>query len=274
MSSDVAREKIVRYFPRKAQRMVPYTSHMKGRIRLPRKSSPAVEMQEREPKSGVILAGRRGGGLLPRELEHTMQTTGVLLVAVERGASLPNWIGHCQDRVSDVFLLVGNLEEPRDALLKRVEQRLTLLSESEPQRGLVVLVAEPSPASPEAEEARMQVADRLLGYLSKLGEGILLLLSDDTAPLESRVQLLSMAGTLAQQVRGTKLSISVRFGTQNACEPPQELFSLSHATARRTTRRPPPQSGQMPKPSMVPALHKTVHREPSVLPKRRLSNAS
>jgi hypothetical protein len=88
------------------------------------------------------------------------------------------------------------------------------------------------------------------------------------------VQLLSMAGTLAQQVRGTKLSISVRFGAQNTSEPPQELFSLSHTTSRRTTRRPPPQSGQMPKPSMVPALHKTLHREPSVLPKRRLSNAS
>jgi hypothetical protein len=199
-----------------------------------------------------------------------MQSTGVLLVAVERGASLPTWIGHCQDKVSDVFLLVGNSEESRDVLLKRVEQRLTLLSESGHRRGLVVLVADPSPASIDTEEARMQVADRLLGYLAQLGEGILLLLSEDSAPLESRVQLLSMAGTLAQQVRGTKLSISVRFGAQNTSEPPQELFSLSHSVGRRTSRRPPPQSGQMPKPSLVPTLHKTA----SVLPKRRLSNAS
>ncbi len=199
-----------------------------------------------------------------------MQPTGVLLVAVERGASLPIWIGHCQDKVSDVFLLVGNNEEPTDTLLKRIEQRLTLLSESEHQRGLVVLVAEPGYASPETEQMRMEVADRLLGYLAQLGEGILLLLSEDTASLESRVQLLSMAGTLAQQVRGTRLSISVRFGSQSSSEPPQELFSLTHSALRRTSRRPPPQSGQMPKPSMVPPLHKA----PSVLPKRRLSNAS
>jgi len=198
-----------------------------------------------------------------------MHTPGVLLVAVEKGASLPTWIGHCQDKVSDVFLLVSTIEEPRDALVKRIEQRLALLTESEHQRGLVVLVADPNPASAESEEARMQVADRLLGYLAQLGEGLLLLLTEDSAPLESRVQLLSMAGTLAQRVRGTRLSISVRFGAQGASEPPQELFTLAPAV-RRTTRRPPPQSGQMPKPSLIPPLHKV----PSVLPKRRLGNAS
>jgi hypothetical protein len=221
-------------------------------------------------KSGVILAERRGGGLLPRELEPTMQTAGVLLVAVERGAALPTWIGHCQDKVSDVFVLVGNTMEPTDALLRRVEQRLALLTDTEQRRGMAVLVAERGHASPEAEQVRAQVADRLLSYLARVGQGMLLLLTEESASLESRVQLLSMAGVLAQQVRGTQISINVRFGTQNGCEPPEEILSLGAIPMRRTSRRPPPHSGQMPKPSMVPSVHKA----PSLLPKRRMSNAS
>lgn len=198
-----------------------------------------------------------------------MQTAGVLLVAVESGAFLPPWLGHCQDRVSDVFVLVGNADEPADALLKRVEQRVSLLAESEHRLGLVVLVVEPGPASPEAASLRMRVSDRLLGYLDQLGEGMLLLLTEESASLESRMQLLSMAGNLAQQVKGTKLSVSVRFGSQHAQEPPQEILRLAQSPVRRTSRRPPPQSGQMLKPSIVPTLHKA----PSMLPRRRYSNA-
>jgi hypothetical protein len=242
---------------------------MAGRKHRRRKSSARIENEERELKSGVILAGLRGGGLLPRELESNMHTAGVLLVAAERGAALPTWIGQCQDKVSDVFVLVGNSQEPPNALLKRVEQRLSLLEESEHRCGLVVMIAEPGCASPETEQARMQVANRLLDYLSDLGEGTLLLLTEDGASLEGRIQLLSMAGTLAQQVRGTGILISVRFGSQHGCEPPQEIFGLSAHHARRSSRCPPPKSGQMPKPSIVPELHKV----PSVLPKRRLSNA-
>jgi hypothetical protein len=243
---------------------------MAGHRHSRRKRSERVEIEEHELKSGVILAERRGGGLLPRELEPTMQTAGILLVAVESGAALPLWIGHCQDKVSDVFVLVSNTDEPPDALLRRVEQRLALLAGSEHRRGLVVLVTEPSCASPEAEEARMQVANRLLGHLAQVGEGMLLLLTEESAPIESRVQLLSMAGTLAQKVRGTRLSISVRFGSRRDSHPPQEILGLAEPSARRTSRRPPAKSGQMPKPSMVPTLRKAT----SVLPKRRLSNAS
>ncbi|MGC4066151.1 MAG: hypothetical protein QM784_16210 [Polyangiaceae bacterium] len=157
--------------------------------------SEAVEENgQHDEGSGVILAERRGGGLLPRELEPNMQTAGVLLVAVEGGALLPTWIGRCQDRVSDVFVLAGSSEEPADALLRRVEQRVSLLTGGTANRGLAVLVTEGGPVSTAAEIARLRVAQALLQYLSTLKGGTLLLLTDEDAPLESRVQLLSTAG--------------------------------------------------------------------------------
>ncbi|HEY5956382.1 MAG TPA: hypothetical protein VIV60_07520, partial [Polyangiaceae bacterium] len=229
----------------------------------------SVENEERELKSEVILARHRGGGMLPRELEPTMQTAGVLLVAVERGAVLPSWIGHCQDKVSDVFMLIENNEEPRDALLRRVDQRLALLSDAEHRLGLMVLVAAPGNADEETESARVAVAERLLSYLSQLGEGTLLMLTDERAALDSRVQLLSMAGVLAQQLRGTKLSVSVRFGAQAFNEPPKEVFELAEPP-RRGSRRPPLKSGQMPKASLIPPIHKAL---PLLTPRRRFGTA-
>jgi hypothetical protein len=215
----------------------------------------------------TILAGRRGGGLLPRELEPNMQTAGVLLVAVEGGAILPTWIGRCQDKVSDVFVLAGSYEEPAEALLHRVEQRLTLLNRNGVERGLAVLVTEGGPVSTAAEIARLRLAQALLGYLSKLGEGALLLLTEEDAPLDSRVQLLSTAGNLAQQLRGTNISVNVRFGSLMDADPPPELLAMPQPPPlRRTTRRPPPQSGQMLKPELSPSLHKS----PSVMPRRKL----
>jgi hypothetical protein len=235
-----------------------------------KKRAARFENHGRELVSGVILARRPEARARPWGSESNMQTDGVLLVAVERGAALPTWIGHCQDRVSDVFVLVGNTDEPIDTRLKRLDQRLSHLAESEYRRGLVVIVAAPELATPEAEAVRMQVADRLLSRLTRLGEGKLLLLTDENASLDSRIQLLSMAGTLAQQVRGTKLSISVRFGARNESEPPPEIFGLADPPpTRRMTRRPPHESGPVPKPSFIPTLHKA----PAIQPKRRLSNA-
>jgi hypothetical protein len=199
-----------------------------------------------------------------------MQTAGVLLVVVEKGAVLPTWIGRCQDRVSDVFVVVGNAEEPADALLKRVEQRLNLLTGSEHQRGFTVLVAAGGRPSVEVEQSRIQVADRLQRYLAELGQGLLLLLTDESASLESRVQLLSMAGVLAQQVRGTRISINVRFGSLHGDVLPPELLASTEPPLRRASRRPPAESGQMLRPSAMPQLHKA----PTLLPKRRVGNAS
>jgi hypothetical protein len=167
-------------------------------------------------------------------------------------------------------MLIENNDDPRDALLRRVDQRLALMPEADSRIGLMVLLAAPTIADEATERARIAVAQRLLEYLTQLGEGTLLMLTDERAELDSRVQLLSMAGTLAQQVRGTKLSVSVRFGAQAINEPPKEVFELA-APSRRSSRRPPFKSGPMPKASMVPPLHKAA--PPLVPPRRRFGTA-
>src|SRR5512133_4101591 len=238
---------------------------MSGHKQSRRRGSSLTVFEEHELKSGVILVGRRRGEMLPREVEPSMQTAGVLLVAVERGAALPTWVGRCPERVSDVFVLVSNADEPAEALKRRREQRLHLLTESDYQRGLAVLVVGNGQTSTEAELSRRNVADRLLSYLAEVGQGMLLLLAAENASLEPRSQLLSMAGALAPEVRGTRIAISLRFGAEGDHEPPQEIVALAEPVTRRTSRRPPPQSGEMLR-ADLPQLHK-AH---SVTPKRRL----
>lgn len=224
------------------------------------------EFDEHELKSGVILVGRRREEVYPRQSEPTMQSSGVLLVAVERGAALPAWVGRCQDRVSDVVLLISNSDEAADALTKRIEQRAHLLPDSDHQRGLAVLVVDIAQLSADAARARREIADCLLSYLTHVGQGILLLLAEESASLESRAELLSMVGALAQEVRGTSISISLHFGKASETEPPKELLEVAEPAMRRTSRRPPPQSGEMPKAPALPHLHKAS----SMPPRRRL----
>jgi hypothetical protein len=240
---------------------------MSGRKHSRRRGSSLEEFEEHELKSGVILVGRRRDEeVYPRQSEPTMQSIGVLLVAVERGAALPVWVGRCQDRVSDVVLLISNSDESAAAMTKRIEQRAHLLTGSDHQRGVAVLVVDISQLTADATRARREIADCLLAYLTHVGEGVLLLLAEESATLESRSELLSMAGALAQKVRGTRISISLHFGKASEAEPPKGLLEVAESGTRRTSRRPPPQSGEMPKAPILPHLHKAS----SLPPRRRL----
>lgn len=216
-----------------------------------------VENDAHARNTEAILRGRRGGGLLPRELELNMQTAGVLLVAVENGANLPSWTARCQDRFSDVFVLAGIADEPADALLRRVQQRLSLLAPTPNGQGFAIFVTDRGTVSTAAEIARLRLAQAMLGYLSKLKRGTLLLLTDADASDTCREQLLAMVGNLSQQLRGTDISVSVRFGTTDDLEPPTELFSGMQPDIRKASRRPPPKSGQMLKHGFLPPLRKT-----------------
>ena len=244
--------------------------YMRKRSRGKKKNRVEGENVLSESDKKAILAGRRGGGSLPRELERNMQTAGVLLVVVESGAILPNWISRCQDKVSDVFVLAGSFEEPAEALLHRVEQRLLLLNRHGVERGLAVLVTKGAAVSTATEIARLRLAQALLRYLSHASEGYLLLITDENAPSESRSQLLSTAENLTQQLRGTNISVNVRFRSLSETAPPPELLTSSQSpSTRKATRRPPPKSGQMLKAELAPSLHKS----PSVVPRRKLSEA-
>lgn len=231
-----------------------------------KKTERTCEFPPHEPRTEAILAGRRGGGLLPRELELNMHTAGVLLVAVESGANLPSWTARCQDRFSDVFVLAGIADEPADALLRRVQQRLSLLTPTSTGQGFAIFVTDKGTVSTAAEIARLRLAQAMLGYLSKLKQGALLLLTDADVSDTCREQLLAMVGNLSQQLRGTDISVSVRFGTTDDAEPPAELFRGNQPQVRNASRRPPPKSGQMLKHGFLPPLHKTG----PVLPRRKL----
>jgi len=235
-----------------------------------KKTRAKVENAPQEQRSRAILPERRGGGLLPRELEPNMHTAGVLLVAVESGANLPSWTARCQDRFSDVFVLAGIADEPADALLRRVEQRLSLLNPTSTGRGFAILVTERGPISTAAEIARLRLAQAMLGHLARLRQGTLLLLTDEDASHDCRAQLLSMVGNLSQQLRGTDISVSVRFGTLTLAEPPADLFKQNQPSVRKASRRPPPKSGQMLKHGLVPPLSKG----PAVLVRRKVGEAS
>lgn len=212
--------------------------------RLPSRGERVRQLRTRLPE-------RRGGGYLPRELDGFMQPQGVLLVIVERGGALPNWVFHCQDRVSDVVVVASGPEDNCQAIEERVAQRLLVLRDSEDQLGVVVVVTAMGDRSREHIETRHSTAKAVIAHLEHQGHGRMVFLTDDDLSSEGRVELLSLASSLAQHLGSADVSITIRFGgAMDETLVGELLAPRVKASERRLSRR-PPRSGRHPKADAV-----------------------
>ncbi len=181
-----------------------------------------------------------------------MQSSGVLLVIVEPEARLPAWVGRCQDIVSDVVVLVAAAADDPLAFAERVVQRVNVIAESGEPIRFAVLVATDGDEPERTVSARQRICHALKPALSPAIEGQLLLLTDSRIGAGSRIELLSLAGSMAELFRGTQVAVSLRFGAADEADPPAELFLAPPPSEKRRSRRPPPKSGQMIKASVPP----------------------
>jgi hypothetical protein len=127
----------------------------------------------------------------------------ITLIVMEPGSL---WPGRACDQNN--VIAVGS--EARN-LLFRTRRRLDLLRSSGVKVREAVLACGDSSA-PGMDELRCELAHELLSALIEGGFGRLILTAADGVTIQQRRGLLALAGALSRRVRGTLITVSVRFG--------------------------------------------------------------
>jgi hypothetical protein len=140
----------------------------------------------------------------------------VVLVIMEHGSTWPSWVEECRTRTPDAIVIAQQNDEAPAELALRVMHRLGVLE----ARGRTVatsVLAAGDGSDDEIFEARCRVARALLDHMSSQGSsGGLVFAGHGAGYAEGRHELMSLAGTLMDQLAGTELSIGLRFGYADA----------------------------------------------------------
>jgi hypothetical protein len=154
------------------------------------------------------------------------------MIVMEPGSE---WPGHVGDSTNLVVL--GH--ETRD-LLGRTQEKLDVLHRSK-QTVRVAVLACNAATGDEASGRRAQLARTLLGPVTSTTCGRLILMASACAPLPLLQELLTLAETLAQDLRGTTVTVSVRFAQrpQSRAQVPR-LAHLEPSEIDRKTKRTSP----------------------------------
>jgi hypothetical protein len=141
-----------------------------------------------------------------------MSRSGVLFIVAETGGRWPRWVSDLQREVHDVVVVAGDPDGTPAELALRVLHRLESLESSERRTEQAVVLAGVSPSHDEVFEARCLIARALLKHMAPAGTGGLVYSAPSALPDDSRHELMALVGTLTEQLVGTQLSISIRFG--------------------------------------------------------------
>jgi hypothetical protein len=174
-----------------------------------------------------------------------MQSPGVLLLIVENGATLPPWLGSCQEKVSDTVVLVAAPDESTARFAARAIQRVVSLGDSDQRIQAAVLIPADAEVTAEVLLSRLEISQAILTHMARHGRGQLLLLTSRALHEAAQLQLLTLAGTLTERLHGTKMNVALRFGAATQAEAPHELVEGAPPSQRRSSRRPSSRSGPM-----------------------------
>jgi hypothetical protein len=155
-----------------------------------------------------------------------MNPAGILFVVVETGGQWPAWLSKLQRVVHDVVVVAADPDGTPAELALRVLNRLQSLEASKDHAQMAVVLAGTSSAHDEVFEARCLMARALLRHMAAEKTGKLVYSAGSRLPDDARHELMALVGTLTEQLIGTQMSISIRFGD------PED----SHAVARRPSR--------------------------------------
>jgi hypothetical protein len=179
-----------------------------------------LRLRQAVERSGPIVAD---GDRTPGGTEVHMAI--VTLIVMEPGSE---WPGHVGD--SEEVIALGNHETAAGTIGPRVD--------SLRRRGQVVRVAvmacSESEGSPSVTR-RSELAHELLAAVVGTGFRRLVLTASDAVSLSTRCELLSLAGALTQRLSGTKTTVSVRFGANEARDVGVRAPSRGFAGALRQT---------------------------------------
>ncbi|MGA7121759.1 MAG: hypothetical protein WBY94_16755 [Polyangiaceae bacterium] len=143
----------------------------------------------------------------------------VALVVMELGSEWPGWFGGCADVVA--------FSQGGEKLLRRTEEALGALRRGRQDISVAVFACNEHPEA-DLGGYRAQIAQALLSAVRGAPSGRLILTASDRAPARVRFELLSLAGALSENLRGTTATVSLRF-IESAREETSRARSLARA---------------------------------------------
>jgi len=145
-------------------------------------------------------------------MQHTDE--GLLSVVVlEAGSSWPPWLGEYQRHAPNSVVIAQSAGESPHEFALRIARRSDEIGAGDAAIHAALLIVRTGALDDESAGARKQVCASLLRVMVQKRQGELVLAADVGAGEDLRHELFALAGTLCDELRGTEVSVRVRFGS-------------------------------------------------------------
>jgi hypothetical protein len=134
------------------------------------------------------------------------------VVVLEHGSTWPPWLAEYQARAPNSIVVAQSADESAPTFAQRIARKMDEVATQDAAIHAGLLVSNGALDSLSIA-ARQEICCSLLRVMLKKQRGELVLASDVTAGDDVRHQLFALAGTLCDELGGTKVSVRVRFDT-------------------------------------------------------------
>jgi len=134
------------------------------------------------------------------------------VVVLEHGSTWPPWLAEYQAQAPNSMVIAQSADESASIFAQRIGRKMDEVGARDAAIHAGLLVSNGA-LDDAAVDARQAICDALLRIMLKKQRGQLVLASDVTAGDAIRHQLFALAGTLCDELRGTRVSVRVRFDT-------------------------------------------------------------
>ncbi len=155
--------------------------------------------------SGTIVPMAKALTLCARGAAEEIDIAVVSLVVMEPGSEWPRHFGHHSNLVA--------FSQKREKLLQRTQEELDTLRRGQQSVRVAVLACN-GDTDGEVDRYRTKIARTLLAAVMGTTFGRLVLSASCGASLRARQELLAIAGTLTEQLRGTSATVSLSFSEE------------------------------------------------------------
>jgi len=144
-------------------------------------------------------------------MEHSDETL-LSVVVLELGSTWPPWLAEYQAQAPNSIVIAQSADESSSTFARRIGRKMDEVGARDATIHAGLLVCN-SALDAATSDARQAICDALLHVMLKKQHGELVLASDVTAGEPVRHQLFALAGTLCDELHGTRVSVRVRFDT-------------------------------------------------------------
>jgi hypothetical protein len=134
------------------------------------------------------------------------------VVVLEAGSAWPPWLNEYQKHAPNSVVVAQSAEESGRAFAARIARRMAEIAAGDAAIHAALLVSNGA-LDESSVAARKQVCASLLRVMVQKRQGELVLAADARAGDDLRHELFALAGTLCDELRGTEVSVRVRFGS-------------------------------------------------------------